>query len=79
MGSSSRWGLLGDPNWKNLLAAWQERNGNADARPVYSGAGIAMYTTKQVAHNEVILSDTITQRKFKALASDIVVSLEPEL
>jgi hypothetical protein len=70
---------LGRPGWDNLLGPWRERNGNAHVEPVYGSSGIAMYTTKQAAYSEVMLSDTITRWKAKSLASPIVVRLEPEV
>lgn len=70
---------LGEPNWRNLVGAWRERNGNAHVEPVYSGTGIAMYATKQVTCREVMLSDTITLARMKTLAPRIVVPLEPEV
>lgn len=51
------------------------RNGMAVAKPVHSVTEIALYTTKSATDGEVVISDTITLRRFKSLASGIVVPL----
>jgi hypothetical protein len=54
------------------------RNGQAVIKPVYSAKGVALYTTKEAADGEVVLSDATTLTRFKALATDVVVPLVRE-
>lgn len=70
----------GRPNRKTLESVWRMRNGQAVVKPVRDVTGIALYTTKQATDGEVVLSDTVTLTRFKALAPDIVVPFagEPE-
>jgi hypothetical protein len=51
---------LGKAVWTGALESWRNRNGSVDARPVYAGDGVALYTSKSVVlSGEVILSDTL--------------------
>lgn len=68
----------GEPSWSTLEGVWRMRNGMAVAKPVHSVPGIALYMTKQASDGEVFLSDTVTLRRFKALASEIVVPFARE-
>ena len=68
----------GEPDWSTLEGVWQMRNGLAVAKPVHSVPGVALYTTKSATDGEVVISDTVDLRRFKALASGIVVPLARE-
>ncbi len=68
----------GSPNHKTLESVWRMRNGHAVIKPVRDVTGIALYTTKQATDGEVVLSDTVTLARFKALAQHVVVPLAGE-
>ncbi len=68
----------GRPNRKTLESVWRMRNGHAVVKPVRDVIGIALYTTKLAIDGEVVLSDTVTLARFKALAQDLVVPLAGE-
>jgi hypothetical protein len=59
----------GDPNLKTLAATWQMRNGHADIARVYDARRVALYSTKQAARGDVVLSDTLTPTRLKTAAS----------
>ncbi len=69
----------GRPNRETLEKVWLMRNGHAVVKLVRDVIGISLYTTKQAIDGEVVLSDTVTLARFKALAQDLVVPLAGEL
>ncbi len=62
----------------SLESVWRMRNGHAVVKPVSDVIGIALYMTKQATDGAVVLSDTVTLARFKALAQDMVVPLAGE-
>ena len=68
----------GRPNRRTIEGIWRMRNGQAVIKPVHSAKGVALYATKQATDGEVVLSDTVTLTRFKALATDVVVPLVRE-